>query len=1672
MNRRKEARSAMTKRINWKKILCFVLAILLSGAVEVALRIYADNNPIYLSDIKLFYVDHDADSTEAPIIAKAKCDVLGYTLLNADLNSGTGKDWVYIGYKTTTNKDLAITDIRVLGMDKDYYLYDYSEIIAYLKDSNTGTAYTLFNAANDFAAKYNAGSPKAADALRGLNLFYVNGQNQKFGDFLLAGGATVDFFTEMIVKASSGTVNAVMSFLNMGIAPFELNEEDDLPEILVYNGEGEETETYVDEDQTGYQGLTWADAMSRPEMLRSLNEDLTSAEMSELHKEYNDDAREVFKQLQIFATQYENALARNEDGAEEALDKLEDEIKSENIRTNSDAVDNMDELELEDTDVVFLSAYETLNRYTTVDGTPLGDWIVNLGLLTSDEVDISEVYPLVEAMGKAQAGIVKVSGLLAAVSNLGENENCEKLSNLIPEVQQTIQEYNGGDCVSIWDTADDDIENSYIAYTSDAVRVHNANDFIGKREKFDIIDEKLQSVLKWVNLATSVALATVMLGQTVMEIVTTCSAAAAAAVEASAFLMGLGTFMALASSVLMWVSIAALAISIGWALGKWIASLIKKVDPTIKHSKFPEYVFDVVDTSSGTSTVKYICVKDEYNQVGDLNARQQENWAALCYSTDTAAGSPVRVDDSGNIFRVVYGNGNVPNGYEGVNFFGERNPANLNYLTKKDNADGVFLSYRTERSLSQAAPASGSAGGNDATAVSATSYLADIVVSVGGSASEARAKITKRSGSYYIFDQNLSPGTNNYTYLGYSITNDPNEAITDIRVAPYQGNGNITFGDVQYTFIGHVGVNPGSDSSQTAGDAILKTKDPRAGSPIIADGLHLVSDQKEAKAGWEPVALFCGVAYNFASSYEAVDYGWINTNFPVYSGYCPLEGVNGYDPDAASPKHKNLYLYYEPTEQYTGGEKYLAGIFFLNGYDCSHKNGKWKTTDIQRLLNHAKDDPKVTVVDCNMMINLQHEVENTNKHDVPEMYLCYVYTYNPKRAVTDFVTFEGDSYSNTLPYSLSKGVDSTGASIGYAACSTFSVLQTFEEYMEHYEYHILTIINPFNAIVNGRYLYVSTGDLGTSWKLAYTKQFSGNFDYGFEKGHFLPLGLYLAGPADGKEPLKLSDVIVTRGYHEGKEENGRITFDVSGEKTLAGGDAVGAFRSVAEIKNPHSTEPVNLAFPDFYKVNRNKESDIKLYTSIRTHLYIRDNGTNTVGKYVSSVNVGYYSREKYRSDYLSQKQTIDEKEYEKQLKNVDAGVNQNAMLMAASGCADEMLCFNLSCAQEDAWYNQTDKDGMARWEAQEKDVPASYIGVTRTDKRSEAVTGILFYENSDNVTARQIKVDGAEYYCDSTTSPILMNGKKYYLYYTRNTGVNGGTLVEGISVNGDPMGSAGEHTALCANASSAKPFGDPDLPYYLHMKSEEQNGVFLTGLYIGKGTTERKAKCDLISQECCRFIHLDMNIAVSDYYLYLGYSVNYVDPGATAKQKTKAWREAIYDVIVTRNEPYHPEGFVCEKNNIFYYPVSDVNLNYGNDDADVLYLYYCSPYRSSRYNKEQKNNGIVTALPEEVFSAPLTKLALARYDRVPYLTDLDSTGGDTATDLLPWEYVLYASQTEQADFTSGSAKFEGDGYVIDNRITMFAQRYDGSVKPAGEITGGFNAEYMEFGILSAKQRVS
>ncbi len=1608
------------KRGFWFSVFCMAVGLItaLSGTSGIFAKAAEPVN--YLQDIKMWEGDSAAG-------AQAYFSSIGYTFLNYDLNpaTDTGK-YVYIGYKTTTDKDTALTDIRMMGMDTGYQLYDYKGIQQYLSAQQEGTAQAMYSTASEFAANYEMGSPKAAEAYKGLNLFDIgDAKKTGLGDYILNGEATKDFFVQMLLNSSAGTINSVLGLLNIGIAPYNNNYDMDTQSVYTAN---------------------WAERIVISSLWDDMEAGLTRDEEDELHKQYNDLAKKLFSCFQDFTTCYENAAARYTQENEKALKE------DERFSSVEDAVEKIDEIKEEDTDLLFTAAYETLNQYQFNDRIKLGDWILMIGRQTADKVDLMQLYPVVEAMTDNQVEIISRTGLVSAVANLSENTVLSDYEAQIEKTKSVIKEYNNGTSISLWDVEGDDLKNAQIAFTSDAVRQQKAEQSLGVTSKRQKIDEDCQTVLKWINIAIGAAFVLVGVVEVTLKICVFCAAAETAF---SAFCISALSIVSWTGIGLLLVSLAVIAFQLIWALVIWILDKIDEIDKDRNHTAKPDYFFDAPKTAEGTVTVRYKSVLNHENKVGDLNASKQYKWCLLAVTSDTRVGSPIRADSEGRIFNVIYGDSSAKNGYDSVKFFGERNTANTNAFCETDDGNGCYIHYRTDKSITNASPEPDSEGESSG---GSKSYVEDLIIAVGKNEAEAKAKILAKQKKFYILDANLSSGTQYATFVGYTMTTDKNNAVRDIRVAPYAGKPEgvpTALGSNTYNFVENIGayVAVGDEQTRPQADALYYSKDENAGTPILADGLHVVSSFSKVQPGWEPVSLF-GADYPYDFNTTLV---YTEMNIPqIFSGF-----HNTRSNEMAS--HKGSYLYYEPETKYTSGTKYLSGFFFIGGRNYKYEANNYETRGNIRyhqldekykaLEDYARTIPRTVVLGNGGTYNIASSLRNSVDFGAGTegywVHPAYTYTYNPYRAVYDVAAYQSTTFSDSLPYTISKkGENKT--QLNYVSCSYIG--------QQSYLYgSVSRYIGLNNTFRDSGALNLKDEDIDKVRNgHAVTSKFAQNVKFGYPTSDYIPAGLYVLGYTKGREPIKLADVVVSDKSIKGKESNGLISFSVKGLKTLDNTDASGDFHSIYELKNPHNTEPFDLCYSSFFNSNGTATEEYladkgKQATSM--FIYLR-NPVTSKPKYISSLSVGSYSRAQYKAKNSGADNDT--------LRAIDTMVDTQALNSAVSGCTDEVIYTNLAIAnQSDAWYNKTNSDGEGDRTPPEGNV-AAYIGVNRTDKKENAITGVLLYQINDTVAPDTVKFENVEYTCAGSQSPIEMRGKNYFLYYTVNTGIAPGAPITDIMIDNNPI-VAGYATNRCADKNHSAPFGEPNQTNFIHLKYDKDKRDIFTKLYIGVGNTKRAALCDLLSQGCYEYVDMDLNTGIVGKSIYMGFRSKHIDWDSINAKATEKLRkealdkiltEAVYDVILTRGEQYHPGGFV-NKDRVYYYPVSDRNLTGG--EGDEIYMYYCCPYYSLNYNDKNQAN---TLLPQDVYTGYYSQIGMTRYDRVPYSKNI------SASNAVAWEYIMFSDYSRPANPNAGTAAYSyEDTYVLDNRVTLFAQRSDGSVKPAGQITGGHINETESQGTL-------
>ena len=103
------------------KCLSLFMAILMLF-MALPITSFAAKQETYIKEIRI----STASTADA---AKKWLTDNGYTVVDTDLNQKTGKDYVYIGYKTTTNPDEAITDISLMQMDGGYSFSEYEALL-------------------------------------------------------------------------------------------------------------------------------------------------------------------------------------------------------------------------------------------------------------------------------------------------------------------------------------------------------------------------------------------------------------------------------------------------------------------------------------------------------------------------------------------------------------------------------------------------------------------------------------------------------------------------------------------------------------------------------------------------------------------------------------------------------------------------------------------------------------------------------------------------------------------------------------------------------------------------------------------------------------------------------------------------------------------------------------------------------------------------------------------------------------------------------------------------------------------------------------------------------------------------------------------------------------------------------------------------------------------------------------------------------------------------------------------------------------------------------------------------------------------------------------------------------------------------------------------------------
>ena len=195
-----------------KRIISLILIITTLFSIFV-INANAAKDEEYLSEVALVYEDSVEDAKKA--IAGTD-----WKLLEQDLNPNADymiDDGVYLIYKTSTNVEDAITDLRVMDMYGGYSTSNYENQLAASKKAYEQAIDYLRITMYEFKELYNAGDAMARLAYRQMNYYKDTDTNKLMGDFFL-GSPTDDEIVTVLMEGNAYVVTNLITLLAIGIS--------------------------------------------------------------------------------------------------------------------------------------------------------------------------------------------------------------------------------------------------------------------------------------------------------------------------------------------------------------------------------------------------------------------------------------------------------------------------------------------------------------------------------------------------------------------------------------------------------------------------------------------------------------------------------------------------------------------------------------------------------------------------------------------------------------------------------------------------------------------------------------------------------------------------------------------------------------------------------------------------------------------------------------------------------------------------------------------------------------------------------------------------------------------------------------------------------------------------------------------------------------------------------------------------------------------------------------------------------------------------------------------------------------------------------------------------------------------------------------------------------------
>ena len=578
----------------------------------------------YLSEISLVYAPTLED-------AKAKIEGTEWKLFEQNLNTGAYQN-VYIIYKTSTNVEDAITDLRVMDMYGGYNVGSYKKQLEASRQQYMDMLADLRLAAAEFKTLYAAGDEMAKLAYHQMNYHVDEGETgMKMGDFFLNLPSDEAIVTALM-EGNSLIVSNLLSLLAIGIS-----------------GTGENT--FATRLAEQYANKDTIDGTAYYETAKALFEE--------------------FKSLKATLIRYDSTKAE--------YDVSDEEMTEEEYQflTEYAAVANV---------LAGITYGEgTLKDFIVSDGWALEDLYPIVAALSEGQRALSErgLFVTVLRYSVASAPIDELWANIATMEEGMKDENGQLKSYSV---------YLGVDR-SIFDgdfafTTEADRQQALTGtewsdtYWSNCGQYFTETFFLTTMISgvvFLVLEKALvlfaDKVLWPLILSDSVGYTLASFLMSIEEVIFNFFK-----VNGAYYIGGVGGVAFTIGFFLVVISLASLALSFG----------VGYYNPD--YTAIPEKMVDVKKTDIGDKYVMYNVAKvynDADGRNADFNAYEGKEWNALYYTKDANAGNALTPN-----FAFSDNNNTIARRNQGISMFGETQAFNLNSHVYNDDAPGVYVTVR------------------------------------------------------------------------------------------------------------------------------------------------------------------------------------------------------------------------------------------------------------------------------------------------------------------------------------------------------------------------------------------------------------------------------------------------------------------------------------------------------------------------------------------------------------------------------------------------------------------------------------------------------------------------------------------------------------------------------------------------------------------------------------------------------------------------------------------------------------------------------------------------------------------------------------------------------------------------------------------------------------------